>query len=263
MSVKFSVAMATYNGERYLREQLESVARQTLPPFELVVCDDGSADSTLRILDEFARSAPFPVHVHRNQRNLGYGDNFLRAISLCRGEWIALCDQDDVWLDHKLERCVEVLAGHSGVDLLSHSADQVDEELRPLPHRVPNHARLTVTEPFRNVPFSVLAGFSCCVRKALFDRLPAARRPAALYPLGRREPHDVFIYHLANTYGRIARLPDSLALYRRHASAARSLRSSRRPAASPSHASPSPSRSSTASPTSSGSAMPPPGPSPR
>lgn len=99
-----SVAMCTYNGERYLREQLNSIARQTMLPSELVVCDDGSVDSTPEIVDDFARSAPFNVKFARNATNLGSTKNFEKAIELCSGELIALCDQDDIWMDSKLAR---------------------------------------------------------------------------------------------------------------------------------------------------------------
>jgi glycosyltransferase involved in cell wall biosynthesis len=100
--LKLSVAMATYNGERFLEEQLFSIARQIRLPDEMVVSDDGSNDGTIDILERFATSAPFPVRVYRNIKPLGYGDNFLKAASLCHGDLIAFSDQDDVWLENKL-----------------------------------------------------------------------------------------------------------------------------------------------------------------
>src|SRR5690242_9734869 len=128
---RVSVAMATYNGDRFLQEQLDSVARQTLLPCELVACDDGSTDGTLDILHQFAAKAPFPVHVHQNQARLGYGPNFLRAASLCSGELLAFCDQDDVWLEQKLQKCAAVLSRPRNV-LVIHSAEVVDERLSPV-----------------------------------------------------------------------------------------------------------------------------------
>lgn len=97
-----SIAMCTYNGERYLRQQLDSIANQTLLPMELVICDDGSTDSTQEIVADFARSAPFEVKFTRNPVNLGVTKNFEQAIELCSGELIALCDQDDIWMNSKL-----------------------------------------------------------------------------------------------------------------------------------------------------------------
>jgi glycosyltransferase involved in cell wall biosynthesis len=98
----FSVAMATYNGQRYLAEQLRSLAEQTLLPDELVVCDDGSIDSTADMLKRFAATAPFPVRFIPNERRLGYAGNFMKAAGLCTAKYIAFCDQDDVWLREKL-----------------------------------------------------------------------------------------------------------------------------------------------------------------
>ncbi|HZD75966.1 MAG TPA: glycosyltransferase, partial [Acidobacteriaceae bacterium] len=83
-----SVAMPTYNGERFLREQLDSLVRQTLLPVELVVCDDGSTDSTVEILRRFVTSAPFPVRLYQNDTRLGPGFNFLSALARCAGDLV-------------------------------------------------------------------------------------------------------------------------------------------------------------------------------
>src|ERR687885_1327551 len=100
--MKVSVAMCTYNGAAFLREQLQSLAAQARTPDELVVCDDASADATVRVVREFAAAAPFPVRLTVNERNLGSTKNFERAISLCAGDLVALSDQDDLWLPAKL-----------------------------------------------------------------------------------------------------------------------------------------------------------------
>lgn len=102
-SDQISVAMCTYNGGKFLREQLESIASQTVLPFELVICDDRSTDSTEDLVSCFAESAPFSVRFTRNSENLGSSRNFEQAIKLCRGEYIALSDQDDWWSPTKLE----------------------------------------------------------------------------------------------------------------------------------------------------------------
>lgn len=215
----FSIAMATYNGERFLQEQLDSISGQSLVPYELVVCDDASSDATVSILKDFRTKAPFDVHIYENERNLGYGDNFLKAASLCKGDWIAFCDQDDVWLEAKLRRYTEVIAAHPEAVLLSHSAEQVDANLIPLPHRVPDHKALSVTGPLCNNPVLVTLGFTSCVRRSLLDQIPMDERREDIHQRGRRESHDQFIYHVANTYGYIVRMPDTLALYRRHGTA--------------------------------------------
>ncbi len=92
-----SVAMCTFNGGRFLAQQLRTVHEQTLLPTEMVVCDDGSTDDSIPILEAFAQSARFPVHIHRNAERLKFAQNFAKCISLCRGDLIILSDQDDLW----------------------------------------------------------------------------------------------------------------------------------------------------------------------
>ncbi len=102
--MRVSVAMCTFNGEKYLGEQLESIARQTKLPDELVICDDCSTDDTLTILHQFAGEAHMEVRVVVNEANLGSSANFDKAISLCTGDIIFLTDQDDVWFEQKVEQ---------------------------------------------------------------------------------------------------------------------------------------------------------------
>lgn len=127
-----SVALCTYNGSRYLREQLESIKAQTHLPQELVICDDCSTDDTAALVAAFAAAAPFEVRFEVNERNLGSTLNFERAIQLCQGEIIALCDQDDVWRARKLARIAERFAAQPQLGLVWSDADLVDKNLQPL-----------------------------------------------------------------------------------------------------------------------------------
>ena len=98
-----SVAMCTYNGEKYIKEQLESIIHQTLPPDEIIICDDGSNDHTISAIKETMRVWRGSWMLVQNEKNLGYKKNFQKAISLCQGDIIYLSDQDDVWDLHKME----------------------------------------------------------------------------------------------------------------------------------------------------------------
>jgi hypothetical protein len=127
-----SVAMCTYNGATFIRQQLDSIAAQTRLPDELVICDDGSSDSTPQIVENFASAVTFPVRWVRNSENLGSTKNFERAMSLCTGDLIALSDQDDIWMPEKLAcqagmfECDPVLGG------VFSDAELVDEQSSPL-----------------------------------------------------------------------------------------------------------------------------------
>jgi glycosyltransferase involved in cell wall biosynthesis len=128
-----SVAMATYNGAAFIYEQLASIGAQTLAPYEIVICDDGSSDDTLRIIQQFKSRSPLPVHLHRNDERLGAAQNFARAIALCEGELIALADQDDVWLPEKLARLSGAMPG--GAPYAFCDATVIDAAGAPSGHR--------------------------------------------------------------------------------------------------------------------------------
>lgn len=127
---KVSVAMCTYNGERQVAEELESFLQQTRLPEELVVCDDGSTDATVEIVEAFAERAPFDVRLQVNDENLGYTKNLERAISLTTGDFVALADWDDVWMPRKVERLVTAFASSPTVGLVLTDAELVDPGLQ-------------------------------------------------------------------------------------------------------------------------------------
>ena len=97
-----SIALCTYNGSRFLREQLQSLANQTLLPTEVIITDDCSSDDTLEIVQEFSNS--LNIKAFKNEKSLKVTKNFERAISLCTGDIILMCDQDDLWHSDKLAK---------------------------------------------------------------------------------------------------------------------------------------------------------------
>ncbi len=130
--MNISIAICTYNGEKYLQEQLESFARQTRLPDEVVVCDDKSSDGTHKILKKFAEKVFFPVKLHFNEQNFGYLKNFEKAIELCTGDVIVLSDQDDVWREDKLELFEAEFAKSEKIGMVYADAELVNESLVPL-----------------------------------------------------------------------------------------------------------------------------------
>lgn len=212
--MKISIAMATYNGKKYLQEQLESFVAQKNLPHELVVCDDGSSDETLSIVSSFSEYAPFPVRIYKNPENLGYADNFLKAASLCKGDWIAFSDQDDVWLPEKLEQVAKQCA--DDVLLIVHSAELVDEELNSVGKRFPDITEDKVVGSLNNKPWWTPAGFTQCFSASLIKDFPWGQRPTDFNSPGKMQAHDQWTYFLANSFGKVVYLEKSLALYRRH-----------------------------------------------
>ena len=129
-SMNLSIALCTYNGAVYLKEQLESITAQTRPPDELIISDDQSTDDTLRLMEAFAASAGFPVRLSVNESNLGTAKNFEKAISLCRGDVIVLSDQDNVWHSDYLESIERIFEAKPELSLVLSDAELVDETLR-------------------------------------------------------------------------------------------------------------------------------------
>lgn len=201
--MKISIAMATYNGAKFLREQLDSFSAQTRLPDELVVCDDGSKDATLAILDAFAATAPFAVRVIRNPENLGFMRNFEKAISLCEGDIIFVSDQDDVWFPEKLATVEQVYRDNPKVQATINDMIITDGEL--------NHSNKTLLGNFRVTGSSdnrLIAGCASTIRR---DLLPIVIPIPEIF-IG----HDAWIGDLCMTLGVRQLIDKPLQFYRRH-----------------------------------------------
>ena len=107
-----SVALCTYNGGRYLNQQLDSILSQSVTVSEIVVCDDGSTDESVNILKTYQSLYPQLFKVYFNSQRLGTVKNFEKALSLVKGEIIFLADQDDIWLPQKVERMVAFMIAY-------------------------------------------------------------------------------------------------------------------------------------------------------
>ncbi len=211
-----SIALCTFNGERYLPQQLSSLAAQTSLPGELVVCDDGSTDATLYILRSFAATAPFPVRVHVNQRNLGSNRNFEQAILLCQGERIALCDQDDVWLPEKLARCERAFTANPALGLVFTDGEIIDASGQRTGSRLlPNfqfdqqaRALLQHGDMLPLVRYRFVTGATLVFRADL---------GRYCFPVQGEWTHDGWLAALISTMAEIQFLDEPLVLYRTHA----------------------------------------------
>jgi glycosyltransferase involved in cell wall biosynthesis len=133
---KISVAMTTYNGGKFLLRQLESISAQLRQVDQLVVCDDGSTDDTLSILNTFATNASFAVEIIKNEQNLGCTKNFEKAMGLCFGDIIILCDQDDVWLPNKVSVLEEIFNKNTHCGVAFTNAQVINELEKPLPYKL-------------------------------------------------------------------------------------------------------------------------------
>lgn len=208
--------MCTYNGERFLRAQLESFAAQDRPPDDLVICDDGSSDGCPEIVRDFSRRVAFPVQLVVNAENLGSTKNFEKAISLCRGAIVALADQDDIWYRNKLERIEKAFLQSSKTIAVFSDADLIDNDSRLCGRRLWKAFSFNAGEQrrFRNghalnvlVKHPVVTGATMAFRRELFD---------ILTPIPSNDIHDRWISFLLAARGQFEVISDPLMQYRRH-----------------------------------------------
>ena len=146
-AIRASVAMAVYNGEKYIRQQIDSILDCMSPEDELVISYDCSTDSTRQIIDGYA-AADSRVRVIDND-NPGVQNNFNNAVLACRGEYIFLADQDDVWLPGKIDHVVEVFRS-TGADVVIHDGYITDENLNVQPGSFFQNGS-TCNGPIRNI----------------------------------------------------------------------------------------------------------------
>jgi glycosyltransferase involved in cell wall biosynthesis len=212
-----SVAMATFNGAEFLRSQLDSLAVQTRLPLEVVISDDCSTDGTLEIAASFAKAAPFPVRIYENQVNLGYRANFMRAASLSRGELVAFCDQDDVWLADKLTKCAEAFE-QPGAMLVFHDANVVDAEDRFIRRMGSAATRNRVNPPNSVAPMTFSLGFTQVFDRSLLEYVAYWSQTIDHFHPMEPMAHDQFFFFLASVLGNIVYLDEALVSYRQHRS---------------------------------------------
>jgi glycosyltransferase involved in cell wall biosynthesis len=214
---RVSVALCTYNGARFLPEQLASIAAQTRLPDEMIVCDDGSTDATLEILEEFSQTVPFPVRIVRNPVNLRSTKNFEQAIALCTGDLIALCDQDDVWLPEKLAAQVQLLEEQPEVGGVFGDATLIDGESQATVDRLWRGIFFTKQEQravSAGQPVPVLLRKNVVTGATLMFR--ASLRPLLL-PIPSNWVHDGWIAWMLALQSRLAAMDRPVIRYRVHA----------------------------------------------
>ena len=203
-NIRVSVAMATYNGEKYIKEQINSILKNLKQDDELVISDDGSKDNTIRIIQEYQKEDS-RVKLFEGPKK-GVKQNFANAIEKSNGEYIFLADQDDVWNDNKVKEVLKVFE-EKGVTLVIHNCEIVNENLEKTDK--------TFFE-FRNSGKGIIKNIwkntyiGCCIafRASMKDKILPIPNDI--------EMHDQWIGIINEKYGKSYFLDECLIKYRRH-----------------------------------------------
>jgi len=200
-----SIVMATYNGERFLEEQMESVLKQSYPAIEIIVVDDGSTDRTAEILQSYAgRYSNIRLYFSEG-KNLGYIKNFEKGCRLATGDYISFCDQDDVWIPDKTTILMNAIGNHPMVYC---DSELVGSTLNSLHRKHSDHKKL---QPFANclcfATDNCVGGHALIMKKEIFTYAD---------PFPVEMPYDLWCAFAATFYGGIQYVDQALVKWRQH-----------------------------------------------
>jgi len=207
---RVSVCLALYNGEKFIREQIESILSELCQYDEVIICDDASTDGSCSIIQAINDSR---ITLIRNTSNIGYVKNFEKAISLAKGDIIFLSDQDDIWVKGKVKKVLTAFQKDNDISLVYHNIKPINASGNDLQINIPEYSegkRNSVTFLVRQLIKPQIYGCACCLNRKKIDRLLPF--PVLVYE------HDHWIAVWAAINGQIYFLRDKLVKYRRHES---------------------------------------------
>lgn len=217
MNTTVDIILATYNGSEYLVEQLESIARQSYTNWHMYVGDDGSTDSTSRILLSFYDLYPGKMTLLPSCQRLGVTANFSKILGYSRSNYILLADQDDIWIDQKIERMLAAmqtaeqiygqntpLLVHSDLILIDAAGTQTSPSFWRHQHISPLYGQSLKNCMVQNT----VTGCACIVNRALLDKALPIPQEAIM--------HDWWLAMTAAALGKIIAISDRTVLYRQH-----------------------------------------------
>lgn len=213
-----SVALCTYNGERFLAEQLESIARQTRVPDEIVILDDRSEDSTVEVAKAVCHNAGLAGVIEVNERRLGVEKNFSRALGRTHGDVIFFCDQDDVWMPARVEKMLEPFIHDPQVSLVYSNGYITGADLKPSEVTLFDHKagkKLLAKGNSRDVGGFLKQGRSPGIKASAMAFTAWVKEWAG--PLPEGVAHDSWLAFFGYALGTVIALNEPLYSYRRHA----------------------------------------------
>ena len=221
MEPKISVALCTYNGERFLKDQLDSIVNQTVLVDEIIICDDGSKDGTITFIENYKKESPITIQLFQNTINLGSSKNFEQCVKHCSGEFIFFADQDDIWKNNKVEKTIELFEQHKDWKAVFSNAQIIDQAGKSLGKTAFEEIEFTAdlqSSWKAGNAFSILlrgyivTGATLAIRKEIIDKVfPTPNLIKELI-------HDGWIALYLSIYQQIGFTNECLIDYRTHAS---------------------------------------------
>lgn len=217
---RICIIMATYQGEQYLAEQIDSITGNTYQNIELHIYDDGSTDKTFAIAEEYAGKYPEKICAARNVKNKGVILNFLEATATLESDYYMYCDQDDVWLPEKIQKTLDFMqkqeetttpAGSIPVVVFSDAivTDASLTETAPSFQRQSGYDTNALDLPHLLME-NKLIGCTMMFNRAARDKLLEKNIPSAI------RMHDWWLALIGTAFGKVAYLDEPLLLYRQH-----------------------------------------------
>jgi len=205
MSPRISIVLATYNGARYLVEQLDSLLQQTVVPYEIIICDDNSQDGTLEIAQKY--KTKLPLKIYKNEVNLGFTKNFESALQKATGDFILPCDQDDIWESTKLETLLAAIGENS---LVYANSLLVDENA--------NSLEKTLAQKLKNNFISSHSALNFLYDNSVSAHAMMFKKEllGLLFPFPKHTYFDAYIAATAASLHGVAYVDETLVHYRQH-----------------------------------------------
>lgn len=210
-----SVVMATFNGEKYLEKQLNSILMQTLLPDEILIFDDRSVDKTEEIVNQFIKKNTTSVEIKfvKNETNLGYALNFYQGLKYARGDYIFLSDQDDIWYANKIEIIVKIMKKNKKISALNTAYILIDDKGKEIKNylskKFKDNEKLKKIDFFNFIKSPRYPGMAMCINKRILPQLQRIER-------GDIIAHDWLLNLIASENNEMYFLDKILTKYRQH-----------------------------------------------
>ena len=217
-NIETTVVISSYNGEKYILEQLESIRRQTVKPSEVIIIDDCSKDHTFEVVRNYIKVYDLADwHIYRNEINIGWKINFKRCLDHANGDFIFLCDQDDIWMPDKIQEMLSAMYLNESIGVLASNYelfldDNYSSRYRKTAARFRNTGHLIKVDFSDRWIYILRPGCTYCIRKSFYEQMKSF--------WNIRDPHDANLWRVAVLSGKLWILDKPLIRFRRHSGSA-------------------------------------------